>query len=119
VAAGSGARIAFRQSGVLGFWHVGFKRRSIEEETSMNMPDLKVRLDQLAEHLQRAEAHLKRGNIFSADHKLKALELQARYEALSRKVHAEITEAEAQGHHVSDLERSVREWLDSLELDMD
>ncbi|WP_272007534.1 3-ketoacyl-ACP reductase [Roseovarius sp. ZX-A-9] len=85
----------------------------------MTTADLKARLDQLAQHLQRAEAKLKRQDIFSADHKIKALELQERYEALSRKVHAEIAEAEAHGHHVSDLERSVREWLDSLEMDMD
>ena len=82
----------------------------------MNMPNLRSRLDHLDEHIQTAESHLNGKDIFSAEHKVKAAELRARYEALSRKLEAEVADAEAQGAHVSDLDRSVRQWLDSLEM---
>lgn len=85
----------------------------------MTTPDLRSRLDQLERHIQTAKARLKRKNIFSADHQVNAAELAERYDALSRKVRDEVADLEAHGHHVSDLERSVRQWLDSLEMETD
>lgn len=81
--------------------------------------DLKTRLAALDAHIDRAEARLKLKDLFSADHQATAAELKQRYRLLSERLQGEINEAEAHGHHVSDLEVSVRQWLDSLEIDLD
>jgi predicted nucleic acid-binding Zn-ribbon protein len=85
----------------------------------MDMSDLKSRLDALDRHIKEVEERLKLKGIFSADHQLKASELHERYRLLSQKLEEEVAAEEAQGHHVSDLELSLRQWLDSLEIDMD
>lgn len=85
----------------------------------MNTPDLRARLDQLEQHIQTAESHLKQKGLFSADHQVTAAELRTRYKMLSAKVQADVADAEAQGHHVTDLEKSLRQWLDSLEMEID
>lgn len=85
----------------------------------MKTSDLKARLDQLDQHIQTAEARLKQKGILSADHQVTAAALRARYKTLSAKVQADVAQAEAQGHHVRDLERSLRQWLDSLEIEFD
>lgn len=85
----------------------------------MTMPDLHSRLDLLSQELQNAETKLKRKGMLSVDHEVTAAELRARHKALSQKLQAEVTQTEARGHHVSDLERSLRTWLDSLEIEMD
>jgi uncharacterized coiled-coil protein SlyX len=79
---------------------------------------LQSRLEQLEQHIQGAEARLKLKNLYAAHHQVKAAELRARYKALTEKLHAEIANEEAHGHHVSDLELSVRKWLDGLEINM-
>ena len=88
-------------------------------EATVTKSELKSRLDELGQHIDRAEQRLKLKGLFSADHQIKVSELLERYEALSRKLEAEVVEEEAHGHHVSNLERSVRQWLDSLEIDLD
>ncbi len=85
----------------------------------MGTSDLKSRLDELDHHIQKIENRLRLKNMFSASHKLKTSELHERYKALSQKLESEVAEQEAQGRHVSDLELSLRQWLDSLEIDMD
>ena len=85
----------------------------------MGASDLKSRLNTLENHIQKAEERLKLKGIFSADHQTKTSELRERYKVLSQKLRTEIAEEEAHGHHVSGLETSVRQWLDSLEIDMD
>ena len=81
--------------------------------------DLKTRLSALEAHIDKAEARLKRKHLFSADHQATAAELKQRYKLLSERLQTEIKDAEARGYHVGDLEFSVRQWLDSLEIDMD
>ncbi len=85
----------------------------------MGTSNLKSRLNALENHIQKAEERLKLKGIFSADHQAKASELHERYKVLSQKLRAEVAEEEAHGHHVSGLEMSVRQWLDSLEIEMD
>ena len=85
----------------------------------MPTQDLKSRLDVLEQHIGEAEKHLKDKDLFSPDHAQTASELRRRYEVLLRKVQDDVADAEAQGHHVSDLETSIRQWLDALELRMD
>lgn len=85
----------------------------------MNKPDLKSRLDALSERIDRAEARMKLKSALHDGHAQTMSTLRQRYAALSEKVNAETADAEAHGHHVSDLERSVRQWLDSLEMEID
>ncbi|WP_294608031.1 3-ketoacyl-ACP reductase [uncultured Roseovarius sp.] len=85
----------------------------------MEQADLKARLDALGRNIERAEERLKLKHLFSADHQIKASELRERYRVLCRKVQAEVAREEAHGRHVSNLERSLREWWDSFELDAD
>ena len=49
-------------------------------------------------------------------HRLTSGELDARYRFLKSQLNSELKDAETHGHHVSNLETSVREWVDSLEL---
>lgn len=81
--------------------------------------DLNTRLEDLGRRIEKVQARLKLKGLLSADHQIKASELLERYKALSEKMNVEVAEKEAQGHHVSNLERSVRQWLDSLEIEMD
>ncbi len=85
----------------------------------MDTSDLKSRLDKLDRHIQQVEERLRLKGIFSADHQIKVSELHQRYRLLSKRLDKEVAEQEAQGHHVSDLELSLRQWLDSLKIDMD
>lgn len=85
----------------------------------MNNQTLKARLDALGYHIDLAQARLKKKDALSDGHARTADELRERYRLLSAKVREEVADAEAHGHHVSDLERSVREWLDGLEMDID
>lgn len=81
--------------------------------------NLKTKLSELERHVDEAEARLRLKGMFSADHQATAAELKQRYALLSHRVQDDVTEAERHGHHVGDLEASVRQWLDSLEIDLD
>jgi len=85
----------------------------------MTAPDLKSRMEELDRKLQHTEARLKHKGLLSADHQATSAELRDRFKALSQKVQAEIASEEAHGHHVSALEASVRQWVGSLEIEMD
>ena len=84
----------------------------------MTSTDLQTRLDHLSKRIEAAEVDLKGTGTFSAGHQASTAELRTRYNALTKKVRVEVAEAEANGHHVTDLEQSVRQWLDSLEMEM-
>ena len=81
--------------------------------------NLQDRLDKLDHRIRDVQKRMKLKGIFSSEHQVKATELERRYRALSKKLDAEIADQEAHGHHVSDLEKSIREWVDSLELKID
>jgi len=89
------------------------------QEKTMTEADLKSRMNALSQKLEQAEARLKHKGLFAAYHQASAVELRDRYTALSQKLRAEIAGAEAHGHQVSALEASIRQWLDSLEIEMD
>ncbi|MEO1138962.1 MAG: 3-ketoacyl-ACP reductase [Pseudomonadota bacterium] len=82
-------------------------------------PTLKTKLSELEARIDKAEARLRSKDLFSANHQVTAAELRQRYRVLSERLQGEINDAEAHGHHVGNLELSVRQWLDSLEIDMD
>ncbi|MEO6298166.1 MAG: 3-ketoacyl-ACP reductase [Paracoccaceae bacterium] len=79
------------------------------------MTDLAMhqRLLALDAHLGDAELRLADQSADPA-HVATARELRRRYTALSHQVAKEEITAEAQGHHVTDLEHAVRMWLDRL-----
>lgn len=85
----------------------------------MSTTDLQTRLSTLQDHIDKAEARLKLKGLFSADHHATSAELKQRHALLSGRLRDEITQAEQHGHHVSNLEASVRQWLDSLEIEID
>ena len=63
-----------------------------------------------AEEKLREEAHLYRDSTHHT-----AQELKDRYKTLQARLTGEDADAEAHGEHMSDLERSVHQWLDSID----
>jgi len=76
--------------------------------------DIHQRLQNLDRHLTQAETWASRIEAPDPDHTETANELRRRYAAISAEVAAAEDQAEAQGHHVTDLEHAVRMWLDRL-----
>ncbi len=77
--------------------------------------DLHQRLTTLEARLAEAEAKLKSLTDGDPSHSATASDLRRRYGTLSRQVAAQEITAEAQGHHVTDLEHGLRMWLDRLD----
>lgn len=74
------------------------------------------RLETLGHKIDRVEARLREEAHQRHDTAhLTAKELKARYVVLQARLNREAAEAEAHGHHVSNLERSVEQWLDSFD----
>ena len=80
----------------------------------MTEPDLHARLAALGTQLSAAEARLQRTASADAGHVATNRELRDRYAALSKQVDQEDATAASHGHHVTDLEHSVRMWVDQL-----
>ena len=83
----------------------------------MNDQDIQARLSALGKRLQKAEARLRTKGRMTADHQATNKELQERYWKLEAQVSRDDTAAESKGHHVSDLEHSVRLWFERLDRD--
>ncbi|WP_127107241.1 3-ketoacyl-ACP reductase [Pararhodobacter zhoushanensis] len=74
------------------------------------------RLAALGTRIETAEAKLREQAHWRHDAAhLTANELKDRYERVQARLNGEIAEAEAHGHHVSDLERSVQQWFESFD----
>lgn len=85
-------------------------------ETLMNDKDLHARLDALAHKIDATRTAMERKqHLFHDDQFLTADELKERHETLRRRLDREVADAESHGHHVSNLERSVRAWLDEID----
>jgi len=82
----------------------------------MTVDDLHKRLDALSERITDMEARLKERSSWHDGHRLTSGELDARYRYLKSKLDGEVKAIEAHGHHVSDLEVSVRKWIDVLDM---
>lgn len=82
----------------------------------MTKDDLRARLSALSLRISEAQKRLRDQRKWSNVHRLTSGELQARHEFLQSELDDEIQELETHGHHVSMLEASIREWIDSLEL---
>jgi len=83
----------------------------------MEKHKLHARLDALSEKISKAQNQLHKLKAWSDGHRLTSGELEARYRFLKSELNGEINDLEAHGHHVSNLEASVREWFDSLDLE--
>ncbi len=84
----------------------------------MDGKDLYTRLERLGETISKTRARMKRdAHLFHDEMHLTADELKERYHILQERLRGEVAEVEAHGHHVSDLETSVRQWLDSIDED--
>ncbi|MCB1369230.1 MAG: 3-ketoacyl-ACP reductase [Rhodobacteraceae bacterium] len=82
----------------------------------MTNQTLHERLEKLGHAISETRARMKReAHLFSGGMHLTADELKDRYRILQARLEAEVADAEAHGHHVSDLEKSVRQWLDSVD----
>ena len=82
----------------------------------MTTNELHERLDALSNKISEVQKTLKAEASWNDGHRLTSGELDARYQFLKSQLNSELKDAEAHGHHVSNLEASVREWIDSLEL---
>ena len=81
----------------------------------METVTLRDRLQALGHQIDTAEARLREEAHWRDDAAhLTAKELKDRYARLQARVNSEVADEEAQGHHVSTLERAVRQWLDSI-----
>jgi hypothetical protein len=53
--------------------------------------------------------------LFKSEQHLTGTQLEERYRMLKARLDGEVGQVEAHGRHVSDLEKSVRSWIDSLD----
>ncbi len=84
----------------------------------MKSKDLHARLERLGQTISKTRERMKReAHLFHDEMYLTAEELKDRYHILQERLRGEVADAEAHGHHVSDLEKSVRQWLDSIDED--
>jgi septal ring factor EnvC (AmiA/AmiB activator) len=86
---------------------------------NMQTPDhLQQRLQALSQKLANAEKVLTDRQNWSDHHQRTLEQMKARHDFLEAEINDEVAELEAQGHHVSDLEHSLRQWLASVGLDL-
>ncbi|MFZ5963041.1 3-ketoacyl-ACP reductase [Thalassococcus sp. BH17M4-6] len=82
----------------------------------MAHPTLHDRLDALGRKIHGAEQRLRdQAHLYDDHAHLSAKELKERYADLQARLDDEEADAEAHGHHVSNLERSVHQWLESYD----
>ena len=80
----------------------------------MARDDLHARLDAVSDKIAKAQKDLEAHGRWSDGHRLTAGELDARHRYLKAELDEEIRDLEAHGERVSDLEVSVRKWIDGL-----
>lgn len=83
----------------------------------MKEADIHSRLSALEVKLNKAQHQLDVKGHLNAVHNTSIAEIRERYDILNNKITNEVKNAEAHGHHVTDLEQSLRLWLDGLDLD--
>ncbi|GAA4217597.1 hypothetical protein GGQ68_002210 [Sagittula marina] len=82
----------------------------------MEKDPLHDRLAALGRKIHAAEQKLRdHAHLYHDQAHLTSKELKERYARLQARLDDEAADDEAHGHHVTDLERSVRQWLDSFD----
>ncbi len=84
----------------------------------MENTDIHTRLMALQARLDKAERQLKRHEHTGADHRKTIQDFRRRYKIISDRVDKEVEDQEKLGHHVTDLEKSLRLWVKGLDFDM-
>lgn len=80
----------------------------------MALDRLHARLDAVSEKIAEAKRQLDQQGRWNDGHRLDTGELRARHAFLKSELDDEIEDLEAHGERVSNLEVSVRKWLDGL-----
>lgn len=80
----------------------------------MKRDDLHARLDAVSDQISNAQKSLEDHGHWNDGHRLTAGELDARHRYLKNELDEEVRDLEAHGERVSDLEYSVRKWIDGL-----
>lgn len=73
------------------------------------------RLEALRHRITAAEDKLRDNAHLRHEHHVTAKELRERHAHLHERLHDDVTEKEELGQHLTDLERSVQQWLDSID----
>ncbi len=82
----------------------------------MEHTNLHARLDVLGDKIATAQRYIRQNEtLFKQSHHLTAQQLADRYRLLKQKLDHEVADEEAHGHHISDLEQSVRAWFENLD----
>ena len=82
----------------------------------MEHHSLHDRLQALGDKIHAAEEKLReQAHLYNDRAHLTAKELKDRYAGLQARLTGEVADAEAHGDHVTDLERSVQQWLESYD----
>lgn len=80
----------------------------------MAKDDLHSRLNAISQKIDAAKGELQKHDRWNDGHRLDTGEMEARYQFLKSELDSEIEDLEAHGRKVSDLEVSLRKWLDGL-----
>tara|TARA_R100000687_G_scaffold65543_2_gene54251 strand:+ start:456 stop:701 length:246 start_codon:yes stop_codon:yes gene_type:complete len=78
--------------------------------------DLHTQLDAQAAQIDKTRSEAKAKEAWHDGHHLTAGELEARYAYPKGELDREVADADAHGRHVSNLEYSVRQWIDGRDL---
>jgi hypothetical protein len=82
----------------------------------MKEPSLHARLVALGHKIEAAEARLReKAHLYPDETHQTRIELKDRYARLMERLNEEIAGEETHGQHVSDLERSVHQWMESID----
>lgn len=90
----------------------------MEGGEALEKTDINARLTAFQARLDKAEQQLKIRDKATADRKKTIQDFRRRYKIISDRVNKEVDDQTKQGRHVTDLEKSLRLWLNGLDFDM-
>ena len=76
--------------------------------------ELDQRMRDLGQKLNAAQEKIRLQHVLFQEHGTTAADLKKRYELLQKRLADEVAEDENHGHHVTELERSFRAWMDRI-----
>ncbi len=85
----------------------------------MDRDELAEKLAAIGKRIEQARQKLEHHGIFSRDHQITQKELDERFRTLQRELEDEVTSLEASHEQVSQLEDTLLNWLNAIELDFE
>ena len=79
--------------------------------------NLDERMQELGRKIDEAHEKIRLQHVLFEEHGPTAADLRKRYELLRKRSADEVAEDESHGHHVTELERSFRAWMDRISFD--